>query len=660
MCHLFIVTSGSKWSRRSSVSGENRPVRGFACVVIGLVALVLPGGAAAGAEEDLANRYAPVLRLVAQDEPCGPGEPYRPLDIDALLGQDTVALRGPWRRDDLVEIGPKAEDLAKGLYDYHLDFPGNALEPGCDYERWANRTFEKTEPTAYAHISTDPDYPGKLALQYWFFYAFNDYNNKHEGDWEMIQLNFDAATPEAALEGRPVAVGYSQHEGAERAAWGDDKLELVGGTHPVVHPAAGSHANYFDEALFLGRSAEQGVGCDDTSSPTFDVRPVVRTIPTGTVAAEKAFPWIAYEGRWGERQKAFYNGPTGPNLKGQWTAPISWSEDSWRDRSYAIPAGGSFGTNATDFFCGAVAGGSDVVRRLADNPTLIIVAFALLAALLIYAVARTTWRPTAPLRVARRRSWGQVLSAAARMYVSRPVLFIGIGLALIPITLVIAFLQSGLLRASAILGVDPDGEGGGFRVAVAVWVGSVLALLGLTLVQAATARALAEIDAGREVGPVSAYRLSFDSALPLLVALAIAVTVVTLLSLSVFLIPIAIWLTVQWALLAPALELEEHSPVAALGRSRALVRRQWLKVASLVVVSAGVALVVGPLTGAVLIFLTHVPFEVLNVVAGVVYAVAMPFVALTTTYVYYDTFVRDQIARARKELDAELPAETPG
>ena len=42
--------------------------------------------------------------------------------------------------------------------------------------------------------STDPGYPGQLALQYWIFYVFNDWNNLHEGDWEMIQLNFDAAT----------------------------------------------------------------------------------------------------------------------------------------------------------------------------------------------------------------------------------------------------------------------------------------------------------------------------------------------------------------------------------------------------------------------------------------------------------------------------------
>ncbi len=64
-----------------------------------------------------------------------------------------------------------------------------------------------TKPTVYAHVATDPKDPGKLALQYWFFYAFNDFNNTHEGDWEMIQLNFDAPDARAALETKPVEVG---------------------------------------------------------------------------------------------------------------------------------------------------------------------------------------------------------------------------------------------------------------------------------------------------------------------------------------------------------------------------------------------------------------------------------------------------------------------
>ena len=182
----------------------------------------------------LAERYAPVVRLVEQKHECGPGEPYRPIDVDALFGQQSVALRGPWNPDDLVKIAPTAKDLARGLYDYHLDFPGNALEPGCDYERWARRITQGRKPTVYAHVASEAARPGRLALQYWLFYVYNDWNNLHEGDWEMIQLLFDADNARQALVGRPTAIGYSQHEGAEEAGWGADKLELIGGTHPAV------------------------------------------------------------------------------------------------------------------------------------------------------------------------------------------------------------------------------------------------------------------------------------------------------------------------------------------------------------------------------------------------------------------------------------------
>jgi hypothetical protein len=41
----------------------------------------------------------------------------------------------------------------------------------------------------------------------------------------MIQLVFEADEAAAASRTQPVEVGYSQHEGAERADWGDEKLE---------------------------------------------------------------------------------------------------------------------------------------------------------------------------------------------------------------------------------------------------------------------------------------------------------------------------------------------------------------------------------------------------------------------------------------------------
>ncbi len=622
-------------------------------VALAALALAAPAIASAATEDDLAQRYAPVVRVVDQEEECGYGEAYEPIDVDALFGEDTVSLRGPWTSNDLIEVAPTADDLGKGLWDYNLDFPGNALEPGCTYEQWARRITEGQRPTVYAHVAHDPDYPESLALQYWLFYPFNDWNNNHEGDWEMIQLVFDAPTVDEALAKGPAKVGYSQHEGAEQADWGDDKLTLVDGTHPVVYPGAGSHANFYEDALFIGRSAQEGVGCDDTTGPSRELRPVVQTIPSDEAEARKAFPWIAYEGRWGERQRAFLNGPTGPNLKTQWTAPITWAED-WRDEAYAIPAGGHLGTDATDFFCDAVAAGSNLFIRANDNPQQMLLVLVVLAALLLYAFNRTTWRPSTPLHVARRRSWGQTLTASARMYRGHAGLFVAIGLITIPVAAVVSLLQWLIVTGTHALGLGAVAEWEGFGLGFAVLLGTVLTLLGLALVQAACVRAIAEFDAGREIGAVQAYALALDSVKPLVGALAVAVVIVSLLGATVVLIPVAIWLAVRWALLVPCAELEELDWRAALRRSGKLVRHQWLKVGTLVLSASALVLVLGPLLGALLLFLPGAPLALVNIVAGVVYAVSMPFVGITTAYVYYDTLVREELAPA---VPTELPAE---
>ncbi len=603
-------------------------------------------------QRELAERYAPVVRLVVGREDCGPGLHYVPIDVGALFDEPTVALRGPWG-NDLVQISPTAKDLGRGLWGYHLDFPGNALQPGCDYLHWQQHLGAERDPTTYAHIASDPAHPGKLALQYWFFYVFNDWNNLHEGDWEMIQIVFDASTVEEALHQSPVEVGYSQHEGAERAAWDDPKLERVG-THPVVHPADGSHANFYGEALYLGSSASEGVGCDDTRGPTVDVRPAVVTIPSDQAAARAQYPWIAFEGRWGELRPAFFNGPEGPNLKDQWTHPITWAED-WRSRSYTVPGSTLFGRGATGFFCGAVAHGSRSLVHLVANPLLFILVLGGLALLAIFLLSRTTWRPSAPLHLGRRRAWGQVLAASGRMYVARWRLFVALGVLFVPIGLLITLVQAVVLHATNVFAVQIGQGSGGAAGFVALALGTTFTLLGLGVVQAATARALVELDAGRPIGPVHAYRFSFVHAKRLFGALLVAVVVVALLASSLYLLPIAIWLAGRWAIVVPVVELEDRGARAALRRSRHLTRRHWLKVASLVVAGGALVLVLGPLIGAVLILATSAPFWLVNIVAGVIYAVTMPFVALTTAYVYFDCRVRAELHT--EESGDQLPAE---
>jgi hypothetical protein len=231
---------------------------------------------------------------------------------------------------------------------------------------------------------------------------------------------------------------------------------------------------------------------------------------------------------------------------------------------------------------------------------------------------------------------------------------LGLGVLLIPISVLVTLLQWVLIGGLDLAG-SVSGEAASFFAFLAVVVGAALTLLGLGLVQAATACALVEVDAGRSVGPLDAYRLALRRIGPLLGAIGLFVLAWVVLTATVVLIPVAIWLAVRWALVAPVVELEDRRGYASLRRSAALVRGRWIRVASLVGVSAVVAIFAGPLLGALLIILTDTPFALLNVVAGVVYALAMPFVALVTAYVYFDA--RTWVELEPVERVAELPAE---
>ena len=320
-----------------------------------------------------------------------------------------------------------------------------------------------------------------------------------------------------------------------------------------------------------------------------------------------------------------------------------------------MPGGGALQTSATDFFCDAVAAGSNGLRRSLEHPLPALAALAVLVGLIVWALTRTAWGPAVPLRLARRRAWGQTLAASGRIFAERLWLFLGIGVLALPVSVAVTLLQSGFLHVSSIFGVEAEGEGEGVLVFGVVAIGTTLTLLGLGLVMAAAARALVELDAGRPVNPLRAYRLALRSVWPLLGTLLVVTIAVSLCLATVALLPIAIWLAVSWALVVPVVVLEGRSAFGALGRSRRLVRRGWLKVASLAVVGAALALLAGPFLGALLILLTSVSLALLNLISGLVYAVAMPFVALVTVYVYFDMRAREELAPEPEP--ARLPEE---
>jgi hypothetical protein len=605
-------------------------------------------GGSLTAEQRLAVRYAPVVRLVTQSKACGPGEPYRPSDVNGLLGNDTVALRGPWTSHDLIKVGPTARDLSKGLPGYSLDFPGNPLQPGCGYEKWADATFTDASPTVYAHVATEAAFPGRLAVEYWFYYPFNDYNNKHESDWERIQVEFDAADAQAALAARPTRVVYSEHEGSEFADWGAAKLGVVGGTHPVVYVSAGSHANHFGSALYLGRSASQGLGCDTTLGANTVVDPLVRTIPTNPVAAVRAFPWIGYQGTWGEQEtRAFYTGPTGPNMKEGWNQPFSWSEQA-ASRSYEVPGGSVYGVKTTDFFCGVVGQASVLLLRLTANPgpTLALLTAALLV--VVWLVRRTSWGASEPLPATRRRTIGQTMADAWELYRRHPLLYLGIG----------GWVALAGVAASLVtqLAVGPPGNGPGAAQSSPWSFLSIPVLLIMTLFsQAATVASLAELDADRKVGPLRAYRLALGRTGPLVATAALWLVALLVPLVIIVLSPLVVVVFVAFALYVPVVQIEQQSGIRALRRSAHLVRHQVGKVVLMLLLAAAMIALLGGLLGSIVILVVQAPFVIVNLIPGVVQALLAPFTSLMVGLAFFHGRARDEeVEEAGSRAEAEV------
>src|ERR1044072_4424835 len=174
--------------------------------------------AAASPQQQLASRYSPVVDLKKQRTLCGKGEAYTRVQVGLVLGRKDVSLfEGAGRNYRRLRRAPTTADLASAPADYYVDLPGHPITGRCGYQRWFKRIGAAASNAVYAHIAAEREQPGRLALQYWLYYVYNDYNDKHESDWEMVQLEFGHGPGEEALRRPPVDVLYSQHKGAERA-----------------------------------------------------------------------------------------------------------------------------------------------------------------------------------------------------------------------------------------------------------------------------------------------------------------------------------------------------------------------------------------------------------------------------------------------------------
>lgn len=592
--------------------------------------------AAGDAAQQLAERFAPIIMLKQQSEACDPdGEPYEPSLVDIVLDNPQVALRQVGNDDPVVKWGPGAADLFGLNQGFYVDFPGTALSPGCIYET-DFRKYAGDEPAAvYAHIVNDPHRRDRIYLQYWFYWYFNDWNNKHESDWEGITLQFDASTIDEALATEPLAVGYSQHEGGERAGWDDDKLTREG-DHPVVFSSARSHASYFGEAVYLGRGASEGFGCDTTTGPSDRVVPKVVVLPDSVDDPNDPLAWLAFNGRWGERQGGPFNGPTGPASKDRWLDPAP-AFDDLRDGSVVIPGGSSQGKSIINVFCDAVERGSQALINFKMSPGQVTLTIAIGVLIAWFLLRRTAWDEVEPRPIRRRRRLGQIIRAAAEAYQRQPLVFLFFGLVYIP-----AAMLAGLVAAALDLIPFFDrfrallGTASGTNLLVALLIGSLINVAAFVVVNSMVADYMEREQDGID-GAIESAKRTLDRRGDIAGAFGRAYLLVFLFLISAILFPIGLYLLVRYQFIAQAVMLENLDGPEALRRSGRLTNRRWLHTA---IVSAGLnglvlaSAVVGGLI--LLVLVPSLPLWAFSALAAVVYAFLVPLAAISMTLLYGD------------------------
>ncbi len=595
--------------------------------------------------------YSPHLMLREQtdrsncntrEEQYGP-----PTTVDVVLGNPAVKLvHYVGGRDVPVKKAPTARDVAGLGDDFYLDLPGDPLDVRCpkvgsyatDFK--ALRAQGRAPAITYAHIATEPGYSG-LVVQYWFFYYFNQFNDVHEGDWEGMQISFDADTPAEALQQGPSQIALFQHAGGERADWEDSKVQKDG-THPVVYPAAGSHATFYDNAIYIQNGSHgSGVGCDDTQDPNvrFDPRPVV--IPTAAAPGSE-FQWLTFLGHWGQREKGFNNGPQGPTTKKQWLRPFTWM-GGIRQGSPRLPGGAVLGPAASTAFCGAIEGVSEFINLEAKSTLGAIGLGIALLLLILVPPLFTRWRPVDISTLRHQWAVGQLLRGARQLYGRHWRTMLAIALSGFVILAAIQGAQYVFtqLAGSGDVRIHPFGLTLEFNGSF----GGLAYPIGSALVSGAVVAFVHQREQGKEVGALAGYREIWGKlwrvvGAQLLVWFFLALMVVTVIG-----IPFAAYFYVAWQFVQQEILFEDRSIRESLRRSHARVRGHWLRTLVVTAILALIGVVIGPVLGFFLIF-ANLSAVLVNLVGSIIYALVFPYVALGRTLLYLDLCSREEAEEA--------------
>jgi hypothetical protein len=253
--------------------------------------------------------------------------PLNGIEVASQWGIETIRLIHLWSQNPLVTW---TEGWARNAYDWFSE----KTRPATKLFWWNNLLFAKLDADrksgtrgdlprfklppsvrdsaidAYqASQGSSPKYTyyyrtvkqaGYLNLQYWFYYAYNDWAggydgfNDHEGDWEGFHLFFRLEGGNRPVE-PPAYLCYLGHHSRITKPWDHADVEKVG-THPVIYVAAGSHASYPQARQYPLVKLYNLIDYATGEALTLD-----HDDWRGRISLDQA-PWLAtYLGSWGTR-----------------------------------------------------------------------------------------------------------------------------------------------------------------------------------------------------------------------------------------------------------------------------------------------------------------------------------------------------------------------
>ncbi|GAB2522191.1 hypothetical protein [Nocardiopsis aegyptia] len=306
----------------------------------------------AGAEEEWPHRHKH-LRFVQEETLREEARRFKGMSRSVIPKSGRLAAVGVLGR--VLDILMKISLLIRGAV------PGGVTFAAVT--RYRERV-DNGGATYYGRVTREGGY---LILQYWFFYAMNDWRtiyggvNDHEADWERVTV-YAVENPDGTV--RPVWVGASSHEyqGDDlRRSWEDPDLHKQG-PHPVIYVGAGSHSHQMlpgdyliqvDPAVLRGlvrfwRRLSQRIFRADSAILRHGIGvPFVdyargdgeRLGPGGdrewnAVVIDDDTPWLrGFRGLWGRDTRDFFDGeraPSGPryerdgSIRRSWADPLAW------------------------------------------------------------------------------------------------------------------------------------------------------------------------------------------------------------------------------------------------------------------------------------------------------------------------------------------------